>query len=80
MIQCHICNIFEDIEDISWAQNQLLMSVVNEHAPLETKFVSRNQVPYMNSELCKAINQRNMWRGEHFKSRGNKQYKAVYIT
>ena len=52
------------------------MCVVNEHAPLKTKFVSRNQVPYMNSELRKA---RNMWRGKHFRNRSNKQYRAMYI-
>ena len=54
-IPFHICNVFEDVDDISWAQHQLLMSVVNEHAPLKTKFVSGNQVPYMNSELRKAF-------------------------
>ena len=35
-IPFHICNVFEDVDDISWAQHQLLMSVVNEHAPLKT--------------------------------------------
>ena len=78
-IPFHICNVFEDVDDISWAQHQLLMSVVNEHAPLKTKFVSGNQVPYMNSELRKAINQRNMWRGKHFRDRRNKKYSVVYV-
>ena len=78
-IPFHICNVFEDVDDISWAQHQLLMSVVNEHAPLKTKFVSGNQVPYMNSELRKAINQRNMWRGKHFRDRRNKKYRAMYV-
>ena len=78
-ISFHVCNIFADVDDISWAQHQLLMCVVNEHAPLKTKFVSRNQVPYMNSQLRKAINQRNMWRGKHFRNGSNKQYRAMYI-
>ena len=55
------------------------MCVVNGHAPLKTKFVSRNQVPYMNNELRKAINQRNMWRGKCFRNRSNRQYRAMYI-
>lgn len=44
-----ICNVFDDIDDVSWAQNYLLMSVINEHAPVKTKYISGNQVPYMNS-------------------------------
>ena len=75
----HVCNIFEDVDDISWAQHQLLMSVVHEYAPLKTTFASRNQVPYMNSELRQAINQRNMWSGKYFRNRSNKQYRAMYI-
>ena len=73
-IPFHICNIFEDVDDIYIAQQQLLMSVVNEHAPPKTKFVSGNQVPYMNSEL------HNMWRGKHFRDRRNKKYRAMYVN
>ena len=78
-IPFHICNVFEDVDDISWAQHQLLISVVNEHAPLKTKFVCGNQVPYMNSELRKAMNQRNMWRGKHIRDRRNRKYRAMYV-
>ena len=37
----HVCNIFEDIDDIYWAQNNLFMSVLNEHAPLKVKCINK---------------------------------------
>ena len=52
----HVSEIFDDIDDIHWAQNNLLMSVINYHAPLKTKYVKGKKLPYMNSELRKAIN------------------------
>ena len=68
-IECvsfHVSEIFDDIDDVHWAHNHLLMSVIEHHAPLKTIFVKGKQLPYMNSDLRKAINQRNMWRSRHF--------------
>ena len=59
-IPCHVANIFDDSDDIYWAHTQLFQSVLNEHAPVQTKWIKKDQVPYMNSELRKAIHQRNM--------------------
>ena len=70
-IPFHVCDIFDDIDDIYWAQNSLFMPVVEKHAPLKTRVIHKPQAPYMNSELRKAMNQRNMWRNKHFKNRGN---------
>ena len=78
-IPFHICDIFEDIDDTYWAQNQLFLSVLNQHAPLKTKCVTKNQVPYMNSELRKTINQRNMWRGKHFRNKKDVSARQNYI-
>ena len=36
------------------------MQVVNEHAPIKTKTIKGHRVPYMNGELRRAINVRNM--------------------
>ena len=75
----HVCNIFEDIDDIYWAQNNLFMSVLNEHAPLKVKCINKPQVPYMNSELRKAMNNRNMWRGKHFRNKKDKYARSMYV-
>ena len=37
-------------------------NVMNEHAPLKRTIIKRSQVAYMNSELDRAINVRNMLR------------------
>ena len=37
----HVCNIFDDIDDICWAQNNLFTSVLNEHAPLKVKCMNK---------------------------------------
>ena len=34
---------------------EILVSVVNKHAPLETKFIRGNHAPFMNTELSQAI-------------------------
>ena len=54
------------------------MSVLDRHAPIKTKTVNA-QVPYMNSALRKAINQRNMWCGKYFKNRNDKQLRMKYV-
>ena len=75
----HICNIFEDIDDIYWAQNMLFTSVLNEHAPLKVKSINKPQVPYTNSELRKAMHNRNMWRGKHFRNKKDKYSRSMYV-
>ena len=75
----HVCNVFDDVDDIYWAQNLLFTSVLNEHAPLKTRYISKPQVPYMNSELRKAMNQRNMWRSKYFKKKGDHHLRQMYV-
>ena len=65
----HVSEIFDDIDAIHWAQYNLLMSVMNHHAPLKAKYVKGRNSSYMNSKLRKAINQRNNWRNRHFQNR-----------
>ena len=74
----HISEIFDDIDDKYWAHNLLLNSVIDRHAPLKTRTVSK-QVPYMNSALRKSINHRNMWRSKHFRNRKNKYFRDRYV-
>ena len=75
----HICNIFEDIDDIYWAQNMLFTSVLTEHAHLKVKSINKTQVPYMNSELRKAMHNRNMWKGKHFRNKKDKYSRSMYV-
>ena len=78
-VPLHIFNIFEDVADIYWAQNMLFTSVLNEHAPLKVKSINKHQVPYMNSELHKAMHNRNMWRGKHFRNKKDKYSRSMYV-
>ena len=74
-IPFHVCNIFDDIDDAYWIK--LFMSILDEQAPIKPKTV-KGQVPYMNSKLRKAINQRNVWRGKYFRNRNDKQLRMRY--
>ena len=77
-IPFHVCDIFDDTDDIYWAKNKMFMTVVEDHAPMKSKCVSSNQVPYMNSQLRKAMNQRNMWRSKFYKNRRNYKLRCNY--
>ena len=76
----HVCQIFDDIDDIHWAQNHMFMSVIVQHALLKTKFVKGKYLPYINSELRKTINQHNMWCNRHFRNRQCKVARKMYTT
>ena len=75
----HICEIFDDINDTVWAQQHLLSSIIDIHAPLKQRFLRKSQVPYMNSQLRKAIHQRNMWRNKHFKDKRDSIARNKYV-
>ena len=74
-----VCDIFDDVDDIVWAQQHLISSVIDFHAPLKQRYLRSNQVPYMNGQLRKAIHQRNMWRNKHFKDKRNPIARAQYV-
>ena len=75
----HVCDIFDDVDDIAWAQQHLLSSVINIHAPLKQRYLRANQVPYMNGQLRKAFHQRNMWRNKYFKDKRDPTARANYM-
>ena len=79
MCPFHVGEVFDDIDDQHWFKEKLFMSTLEKHAPSKVRTVDKNQVPYMNSELRKAINQRNMWRGKHFRCRGNREFRKKYV-
>ena len=55
-IPFHVCEIFDDINDVTWFHNQLFLNVTKEHAPQKQRTIKHKQVPYMNGKLRKAIN------------------------
>ncbi len=53
-----MCQIFDDPNDSHWAFTTLLEEAVNEHAPMKTRKLRRNQAPAMNKTWRQAINYR----------------------
>jgi hypothetical protein len=60
-IPYHVTEIFDDVNDSYWLWHQLTMQIVNEHAPIKTRKVKGQRAPFMNGELRRAINVKNMW-------------------
>ena len=77
LVLFHVCEIFDDVNDVAWAQQNLLSY---SHAPVKRRCVLENQVPYMNGELRKAIHQRNMWRTKHFKNKRDTATRDKYVS
>ncbi len=69
----HADGIFDGIDDSYWYCESLLKGIIDEHAPLKCKIVRHNQVPYMNSQLRRAINYMNKLtrRFEKYKNSSN---------
>ena len=67
----HVGDVFDDIEDVAWFNSKILADIVDEHAPIKTKIIKCDSVPYMNSALRKAQYARNMARNK-YKRFGNK--------
>ena len=60
MAPYHVTDIVDDIDDSYWLWYELTMQIVNSHASIKSKTIKGKRVPYMNGELRKAINVRNM--------------------
>ena len=65
-----VCDIFDDVEDMSWYTSSLLGGIIDAHAPMRTKTIKAQSVPYMNSQLRKALYARNVARNK-FRKFGN---------
>lgn len=53
-----ICSVFEDVDDIAWAWENLFNDVVNCHVPTRRVEAGQRSLPWMNSEIRKAMNKR----------------------
>ena len=58
----HVGEIFDDYDDMYYFNEKLMFSIMNEHAPVKCRKIKHNSIPYMNSELRKCINVKNMLR------------------
>ena len=67
----HVSKIFDDVDDQMWFHGALLSNLVNDHAPLKTKKITKTQLPYMNGELRKAINVKAMLKRKYDKFQTN---------
>lgn len=60
----HVSDIFDNVEDVAWFSSKLISDVIDDHAPIRSKCVKSDSVPYMNSRLRKAQYKRNMARNK----------------
>ena len=72
----HVASIFDDFDDQCWFSNSLFNSIVDDHAPLKTKFV-KHSAPFMNSELRRAQYKKYMLYNKQKKSK-NKKDRELY--
>ena len=56
----HVTEIFESVDDIYWFQETLLKCVVDENAPLKRRIARNSQLSYMNGNLRREINYKNI--------------------
>ena len=62
-----ICNIYDDPYDKTWCYTKLLSDVMEKNAPSKSKIAKKPSVPFMNSNLRKAMHKRNMLRNKYKK-------------
>ena len=52
-IPYHLCEIFDDVDDVYWFNEPLTKQVIDEHAPLKKKITRNNQTPLYEWSLAK---------------------------
>jgi hypothetical protein len=57
-----------------WAYSQLLTNVLDDHAPLKTKTIRKNEVPYMNGVLRREMFYQNDLKNTFFKQRSDENW------
>ncbi len=68
-IPFHVTEIFDDVSDRYWMASQMYKDVLDEHAPLKSRTITSQQVPYMHSALRKEMYKRNMLKNKFFQWR-----------
>ena len=70
----HIAHVFDDIDDIYWANEVLFKQIVDEHAPIKQKKPRKNPPPYMNSQYRKIIYKTRQAHNAYLKNKNNKNW------
>ena len=55
--------------------SRLFTDVLDEHAPMKQRYITKYQAPYMNSLLRKEMYRRNMLKNRYFKNRSDANWK-----
>lgn len=75
----HVCQTFDEPDDIMWSYNKMLTDVIDSHAPVKQKLLKKPQAPYMNGPLRKAINVKAMLRRKFHKYKNGHAW-SLYRT
>ena len=75
----HVMDVFDDADDMTWFTSTLISDVIDGHAPVKSKILKQQSVPYMNNKLRKALYSRNMARNK-FRIHGKKYWEEVDVS
>ena len=53
-----ICNVFDDLDDATWAWECLYKDIMKSHVHVRRVKIRRGSLPWMNSSICKELNKR----------------------
>jgi len=70
-IPFHAIDVFDNADDKYWMYNHLISDVINDHAPLKTKFIKGRNAPHMNSELKSLMYKKRMAQNAYWKYKGS---------
>ncbi len=76
LVPYQVIDIFDDVDDSYWLWNELTLQVVNDHAPIKSRTIKGNRIPYMNGQLRRAINVRNMFKRKYNRCPNTINWKA----
>ena len=54
----HICSVFDDVDDVTWAWETIYKDIINDHIKTRQAKVRKSSLPWMNSVIRKAMNWR----------------------
>lgn len=66
-----VAHVFDDLDDVRWAQGTMLNNVINDHIPLKQKKRKPSKAPFMNEELRRAINYKKKLHRNYFRERNS---------
>ena len=74
MIPSQICSLFDDVDDQYWAFTTMYNEILDEHAPLKSRIVRNDKIPYMHSQLMKEMYKRNRLKNIYFRYRSQNNW------